>query len=252
MTITYSINDENFYHVNKITQTSKLQDTKRIENIKKIRLETELYNTFRNRLKKMFNQYENNSIRIQIETISNSPNMVYYLQLEKNIGLIKTIMKDEVEFIKTSKNILRNIEENLKKNTTLLIPKLNLLSNLDNEKIYYSKIADELIRYRRIKQFMFEPNMFLSFSDIKYNLHNDELLILQSLLSPDYFDNLVPDNKNKFITYNSYDIVEPNITQIYDNEYYDVRPQEEHSISVATGKNKKNGQKLPKKLKLVD
>ena len=66
---------------------------------------------------------------------------------------------------------------------------------------------------------MFEPNMFLSFSDIKYNLHSDELILLQSLLTSDYFDNLVPDSKNKYISYNAYDTVEPNTTQIYDNEY---------------------------------
>ena len=245
MTITYSINDENFYRVNKITQTSKSQDTQRIEYIRKIRIETELYSTFRNRLKKMFNQYENKIIRNQIETISNSQGMVYYLQLEKNISLIKTLMKDEVEFIQTSNNILQKIEENLKKNTTLLIPKINLLSKLDNESIYYSKIADELIRYKRIKQFMFEPNMFLSFSDIKYNLNSDELLILQSLLSPEYFENLVPDNKNKFITYNSYDTVEPNITQSYDNEYY-------VDNTKTTNTTDKSVKKLTKKLKLVE
>ena len=253
MTITNSINDENFYRVNKITQTSKSQDTQRIEYIRKIRLETELYNTFRNRLKKLFNQYENKSIRNQIETISNSQGMVYYLQLEKNIGLIKTLMKEEVEFIQISKNSLQKIEENLKKNTTLLIPKFNLLSKLDNETIYYSKIADELIRYKRIKQFMFEPNMFLSFSDIKYNLFSDELLILQSLLSPEYFDNLVPDNKNKFITYNSYDTVEPNITQTYDNEYYGLDSGIiKNTTSNPDQSDNKTGKKITKKLKLVE
>ena len=126
-----------------------------------------------------------------------------------------------------------------------MIPKINLLSKLDNESIYYSKIADELIRYKRIKQFMFEPNMFLSFSDIKYNLNSDELLILQSLLSPEYFENLVPDNKNKFITYNSYDTVEPNITQSYDNEYY-------VDNTKTTNTTDKSVKKLTKKLKLVE
>ena len=251
MTITDSINDENFYRVNKITQTSKSQDIQRIEYIRKIRLETELYSTFRNRLKKLFNKYENKSIRTQIETISNSQGMVYYLQLEKNIRLIKTLMIEEVEFIQTTKNSLQKIEENLKKNTTLLIPKLNLLSKLDNENIYYSKIADELIRYKRIKQFMFEPNMFLSFSDIKYNLYSDELLILQSLLSPEYFDNLVPDNKNKFITYNAYDNVEPNTTQTYDNEYYTDDANISNKNTIAKLKDN-NTKKKPKKLKLLE
>ena len=82
-----------------------------------------------------------------------------------------------------------------------------------------SKLADELIRYNRIKQFMFKPNMVLSFTDLKYNLNNDEIILLQSLLSNDYFDDLVPETKNKYISFNSYDTVEPNITQKYDNTY---------------------------------
>ena len=68
-------------------------------------------------------------------------------------------------------------------------------------------------------------------------------------MSPEYFDNLVPDNKNKFITYNSYDTVEPNITQQYDNEYVIAQLQDEPSNNVASGK---NGKKLTKKLKLVE
>jgi len=219
ISIKYSIDDENFHTVNKVVQTSKNPDRKRIEYIKNIRLETELYNSFRNRLKKMFNEFSNKSIRDEIEGISKSPYMVYHLQLEKIISLIKIIMKDEVEFVLVNKTTIQNIEDNLREGITLLIPKNNLLSNLDNESIYYSKISDELIRYNRIKQFMFEPNIYLSFSDIKYNLNDNEIILLQSLLTVDYFDNLIPDNKSKYITFNTYDTVQPNITQKYDNEY---------------------------------
>ena len=66
---------------------------------------------------------------------------------------------------------------------------------------------------------MFKTKIFLSFSDIKYNLHQDEIILLQSLLAGDYFDDLVPDIASKYISFNSYDNVEPNKTQKYDNEY---------------------------------
>lgn len=128
-------------------------------------------------------------------------------------------MSEDVEFVPVTNNSITRIEANLKKGDVILIPKKNLLSELDNEEIYYSKISDELIRYVRIKQFMFAPNMFLSFTDLKYNLNADEIILLQSLLSSDYFDDLIPDVSNKYVSFNSYDTAMPNISQKYDNEY---------------------------------
>ena len=107
----------------------------------------------------------------------------------------------------------------MKSGDVLLVPKNNLLSKLDNEDIYFSKIADELIRYNRIKQFMFKPKMFLSFTDLKYDLNMDEIILLQSLMTNEYFDDLVPAVTSKYISFNTYDTTEPNITQKYDNEY---------------------------------
>ena len=217
--IKHTIQDENFFQVNKVTQTSKKIDKKREEYVKKIKLETELYNAFRNKLRTLLNNFKNKNIRDEIEGISNSAQMVYYLQLERLIRLIKNLMSEDVEFVPVTNNSITRIEANLKKGDVILIPKKNLLSELDNEEIYYSKISDELIRYVRIKQFMFAPNMFLSFTDLKYNLNADEIILLQSLLSSDYFDDLIPDVSNKYVSFNSYDTAMPNISQKYDNEY---------------------------------
>ena len=217
--IKHTIEDENFIQVNKVTQTSTKIDQKREEYVKKIRLETELYNAFRNKLRTLLNNFTNKNIRDEIEGISNSAQMVYYLQLEHLIRIIKDLMKNDVEFIPTTMDSMGRIEENMKQGDVILVPKKNLLSDLDNEEIYYSKISDELIRYNRIKQFMFAPNMFLSFTDLKYNLNSDEIILLQSLLTGDYFDNLIPDISNKYISFNSYDNAMPNTSQKYDNEY---------------------------------
>jgi len=121
---------------------------------------------------------------------------------------LESLMNDNVSFIPNSKDNIKIIEDNLKSNgDILLIPKTNLLSNLDNKEIYYSKLADELIRYVRIKQFMFKPKMFLSFTNLDYNLNENEIILLQSLLTQDYFDDLIPDNKSKYISFTSYDTV---------------------------------------------
>ena len=54
---------------------------------------------------------------------------------------------------------------------SLVIPKNNLINDIDNEEVYYGRLADELIRYQRIKTFILQPKVFLTFENIKYNLN---------------------------------------------------------------------------------
>jgi len=230
--IKHSVDDENFIQVDKITQTSKKIDKTREEFVKKIKLETELYNAFRNKLRTMLNNYLNKNVRDEIEMVANSVQMVYILQLERLVMLIKKLLHNDVNFIPVTSENIKHIENNLKSGDVLLVPKNNLLSKLDNEDIYFSKIADELIRYNRIKQFMFKPKMFLSFTDLKYELNMDEIILLQSLMTNEYFDDLVPAVTSKYISFNTYDTTEPSITQKYDNEY--LIPIEKEAPRVAT------------------
>ena len=71
--------------------------------------------------------------------------------------------------------------------------------------MYYGKMADELIRYNRINRFIFQPRQFLSFSELKYNLRPDEIVLLQSLLTQEYFTNLVYEDKSDYVKTNTYD-----------------------------------------------
>jgi hypothetical protein len=80
-------------------------------------------------------------------------------------------------------------------------------------------MADELIRYSRIKTFIFQPQTYLSFGALGYNLRENEIIVIQSLLTKDYFDGLVPEEINKYVRYNSYDNAEPKISQVYDNTF---------------------------------
>jgi hypothetical protein len=78
-------------------------------------------------------------------------------------------------------------------------------------------MADELIRYNRIKSFMLQPQTYLSFGNIGYNLKDDEIILIQSLLTQEYFEGLIPSITNKYINFNSYDEVEPIRSQTYEN-----------------------------------
>ena len=79
-------------------------------------------------------------------------------------------------------------------------------------------MADELIRYKRIKKFMFNPDTYLMFSNVTYNLNEDEIILLQSLITQEYFESFVPINKNNYVKYNSYDEVQPVLSHPYDNK----------------------------------
>lgn len=64
---------------------------------------------------------------------------------------------------------------------------------------------------------MLQPQTYLSFGNIGYNLRDNEIILIDSLLTQEYFETLVPSVTNKYIKHNSYDEVEPIITQMYDN-----------------------------------
>jgi hypothetical protein len=76
-------------------------------------------------------------------------------------------------------------------------------------------MADELIRYNRIKSFIFKPQAYLSFGQLKYNLRDNEIIVLQDMLTHDFFDNLIPSDINIYAKYNTYDNAEPIISQRY-------------------------------------
>ena len=89
------------------------------------------------------------------------------------------------------------------KSCVLLIPEKHLLSGTSNKRIYYGRIADEFIRYGQIRNFFFHPNKFMSFQKTGYNLKNNEILLLESLITEEkggYFHNLRPMITNKYIS----------------------------------------------------
>ena len=114
-----------------------------------------------------------------------------------------------------------------------------MLTGKLNEQIYFGRMSDELIRYNRIKSFILQPQTYLSFGNIGYNLRDNEIIMIQSLLTQDYFETLVPAVVNKYTKYNSYDEAEPNLSQIYENTI----PSLDHAIG---RKNEKNCQPIVK------
>ena len=218
--------------------TSNDVDTERVDAIKRIRMETSFYNVFRNTVRILLTDYKNSKQKDDIETIMKSRSTIDTNKLTKIEELLRNLVGDKVQFI-GDKNYYKLIGEvstcivkdsaQCSSNTRLcavssdgecnmILPKHNLLTKKENEPIYYSRMADELIRYSRIKSFMLKPQTYLSFSNISYNLRENEIIMLQSLLTKEYFEQLVPDAMNKYANFNTRDDAKPLVTQLYENK----------------------------------
>jgi hypothetical protein len=230
--------------------TQNIVDTEREDYIKKIKLETSFYNVFRNTIRILLNNYENIKIREKIESEMLKEYIIYSDKLANINKLLRELVSDKIQFI-GDENYYKLINEvstcivkdNDKcKNTpnlcmvtetgkcNLILPEKNLITNKENEPIYFGRMADELIRYNRIKTFMLEPQIYLSFGNIGYNLRENEIILLQSSLTQEYFDNLIPSVTNKYVKYNSYDETEPIITQTYDNKISSLNGQKNEIV----------------------
>ena len=224
-------------------------DQERVDYIKKIRMESSFYNVFRNTIRILINDYENYKIREQIENEMKKEYIIYSEKLKNLDRYLRDLGQDKIQFIgddnyyklitevsacivkdKESCNAMPNlcaVTENGKCN--MILPEKNLITKKYNEDIYYSRLADELIRYARIKTFMLQPQVYLSFGNVGYNLRDDEIILIQSLLTQEYFERLIPAVTNQYAKYMSYDEVEPVKTQTYENTF--------NSIDEAISKN---------------
>jgi hypothetical protein len=221
-------------------------DKERVDYIKKIRLESNFYNVFRSSVRIMLNDYENIKIREQIESEMLKEYIIYSDKLKNIDRLLRQLASDQIQFSgdKDYYKLINEVstcivksdekcaeEKNLCALTeqgkcNLILPEMNLLTGKPNEPVYYGRMADELIRYKRIKTFILQPQTYLAFGNIGYNLREDEIILIQSMLTQEYFETLVPALSNKYIKNRSYDEVQPIITQLYENTI----PSLDHAI----------------------
>ena len=218
-------------------------DKERVDYMKRIHLETNFYNVFRNTIRILLNDYENVAMREKIEAELSKAYVIYTKKMTNMVKLLQDLVDNKIEFTgdenyykvidEVSTCIIKNKETCDTKlcaitngSCNLILPEKNLMTRKLNKPIYFERMADELIRYNRITAFMLQPQNYLSFGNIGYNLNNDEIIMIQSLLK-EYFElNLVPSITNQYVKYNSYDEAEPALTQVYENVVSTKLPEE--------------------------
>tara|TARA_Y100000817_G_scaffold303543_1_gene285608 strand:+ start:2126 stop:7333 length:5208 start_codon:yes stop_codon:yes gene_type:complete len=208
-------------------------DTDRTDNIRRIKLESNFFNAFRNTTRILLNHYNNKKKREEIAKIIDNPLFFYREKLKKIERILREMLAKHVAFVLYGKKIIEDVSICLhykgkkctdksccaltKGKCVLQLPKKNLMSEHDNEKIYFGRMADELIRYSQIRQFMFKPQIFMPFHNLQYNLGEDEIILTDTI--SDYFKDLVLMAKNPYINHSTnYYTAEPNVSLYYSNK----------------------------------
>lgn len=220
--------------------SSRTQDYERIKKIKMINLETQFYSSFRSLIRILLNEYENNEYKKQIMKYIENQNSkyTYEYRLKSIEYIIRKIAKKYVQFRRFSEKVLMSFNditncleftpEDIEKKKplrcimidskrVLVCPKNHLLSGMDNNIIYFGRIADELLRYKRIQSFMLDPKTFLNISKVNYSILENEMILLESLLTKSYFEDLIPRNQANKINI-TYDMAYPKISQKYSDK----------------------------------
>jgi hypothetical protein len=244
--------------------TADTHDIIRTEKMQRIRLENQLYSAFRTTIRNMLNDPENHSIR---KSILDSIESKTQFRKEKLVAIekqLRTLVDSQIVFVDIDFELLRymddvnscdDIRENREESqessppyclvkvkddgeTELSIPKTNLLADpdkprnptTDNEQLYFMRMADELLRYNRVRMFMFDTKKYFNLVDVNYQINDHEYIITQSTLNSDTFADLVPFRSSKYVQNTNYDTAVPAIHQTYAENVVTLDEQYEQPI----------------------
>ena len=223
------LRDENYLLADKVMAQTKVEDPHRTQTIRKIQLETQFYSAFRTTVRILMNDPSNGHYKQQITQLVETKATVKPREALET--LLHALCDPFVAFREYDDDALDKLQEIsdcfmtpesksycVLKNGKyqLLLPKYHLVSGQPNDVIYYARIADELSRYKRIQLFMMNAKTYLNLTNTEYKINPTEMLLLESLLTPDYLKSLEPyQHGNTLITYET---ANPILTQKYGNE----------------------------------
>jgi len=230
------LNDKNYLNIDTEIQTNFDKDTERINITNNIKLENMFYNSFKNKFKQLINAPENFDIKNNIKKIVNDKQILYLDKINLLLTEIKSLIRNNIIFSVYDNKILDLIKtinfnsdtfnkylntdfclktEHDKGDCKLIISEKNLITKENNEKIYYIKICDELIRYNDFKNILFVENKNFLLENINYNINNNEIIIYESNITKNLFANKVF-FKNTFENFTNQDTFYKNNTDEID------------------------------------
>jgi hypothetical protein len=238
------------FAADKKVATESEGDKERIRMTKYITLESQFYHAFRNRVRTLFSEFLHRPLKTQLRKIADDKTLLYSQKIEQIEPLIKQLIKKNVVFIEIDDATLMDLAEVndcenaddegpyciIKENgvAQLGIPKWNLISDYDNEKMYVGRIADELVRNERVKSMMYNTANRLNSRTTDYQIKSDEFILVQSALTTEYFSEL--DSYRETTPYakqTNYELANPSISVLYSNEKVSLSEQQDSNAAVA-------------------
>ena len=215
---------------------NKEKDKERTKIIQKIKLETNFYDSFRNTFRILINMGINVKKREKIKEIIETHD-IYLKKLENIIKILNELLSSHVDFVVYEKSVLdsiknvspcisdtncdekvyclRDLETDICK---LLIPRSHLINAYNNEEVYFKRLADELIRYRHLKNYYFSKNKHTTLENIDYNLSENEIIILENILIGDYYLNVDILESNKYTKNTTREYINPISDVIFEDK----------------------------------
>ena len=228
-------------------QTTDEQDAARVKYVQRIQLETKMYELFRNAMRIMLSKIKNMERKKRLEEVvykdaarthdekireimricrQMGDSVILFSKmsdaaLDAYISSHDVFKTDSAEFItcisaenriEYGPNTCMRVVIPDSSDCKIILPERNLINRqLDNRTFYYGKLADELLRYTRIRRFILSQSSALTtLMPIAYDLR-DEIVLLHSQLEP-YFDHLGPIEagiRNRFARYNTFETANP-------------------------------------------
>ena len=196
--------------------TAQPQDAERVSTIQQIHKESYYYTKFRSTVRMLLGLYDKRKIKLDLIAILKNDELKYNDKLLQVEGVIHTLMDDEIEFNDAPSDFDCQSDK-----CKLELPANSyLIPNGKNSEIYFGKVADELIRFTRVRSFLLEPKKYLNISNVSYKINPDEILLLDSAINSVYLNESNIFSVKDYMNTITYDIAEPDTskhTQTYSN-----------------------------------
>ena len=226
------IENSNEYILDEYIINNDSKDNEMLKIVKGIRLENNFYTMFRNTLKIMLSDKKYKDSKKEIINLINDPTKSYIDKFEVLKIKLNELLSTAIEFHEIALDIIEDFDELiscfgmddcpgdrdeknvgcfLRKNIcSLMLPKFNLFNSEDNEILYYNKLTDELLRYPKIKNYIFTQREYLTFDNINYKINDNEVVLLEGILLNTYLNNnLILVKNNKYANESIYELIPP-------------------------------------------
>jgi hypothetical protein len=204
--------NKEYYDADVAFATERSRDSTRTQTVRNISLESQFYTLFRSKLRNILSDYDYKEFRDELLSTVENKQYLYKMKMKKVELLIRHMLTPFIDFIDFDEDVLKQLNQLtaivntdeinkicLMKSKKQCIPSKHLVSGIDNDKLYYGRLADEIIRYTRIRTFLFDSAKYLNIGNVEYQLNDNEILYLHSLLLTDKLDKLIPMHTSKYI-----------------------------------------------------